>query len=95
MKKRTSVILAALLIFSMLMFTGCGNDEPLNDNNPGSTASDDIERGLDDIGDGIEKGADDLGDDLTDKNKTDGSSSHKDEHKPEVGVSGGNKDRTN
>lgn len=73
MKKRTSVILAALLIFSMVLFTGCGNDEPLNDNNPGSTASDDIERGMDDIGDGIEKGVDDIGDDLDGDHKNDGS----------------------
>lgn len=95
MRKRTSVILAALLIFSMILFTGCGNDEPLNDNNPGSSASDDIERGVDDIGDGIVKGADELGDNLTGDNKTDGRSSHKDEHSPEVGVSDDNKTRTN
>lgn len=95
MKKRTSMILAALLIFSMLMFTGCGNDEPLNDNNPGSTASDDIERGLDDIGDGIEKGVDDLGDDLTDKNKTDGSGVDKNAHKDEIGKVDESKERTN
>lgn len=95
MKKMTSVFLAVLLIFSMVLFTGCGNDEPLNDNNPGSTASDDIERGVDDIGDGIVKGADELGDDLLDDTKTDGSSSHKDEHAPEVGVSDDNRARTN
>ena len=78
MKKRTAVILAALLIVSLFVFTGCANnDEPLNDNNTGSSASDDIARGVDDIGDGIEKGVDDLGDDLSDTNKnhnkTDGS----------------------
>lgn len=78
MKKKTAVILAALLIVSLFVFTGCANnDEPLNDNNTGSSASDDIARGVDDIGDGIEKGVDDLGDDLSDTNtnhnKTDGS----------------------
>lgn len=78
MKKKTAVILATLLIVSLFVFTGCANnDEPLNDNNTGSSASDDIARGVDDIGDGIEKGVDDLGDDLSDTNtnhnKTDGS----------------------
>lgn len=95
MKKRASVILAALLIFSMFLFAGCGSDGALNDNNPGSTASDDIERGIDDIGDGIEKGADDLGDDLTDRNKTDGSSIDKDAHKDGVGGVSDDKNRTN
>ncbi len=95
MKKRASVILAALLIFSMLLFTGCGSDETLNDNNPGSTASDDIERGIDDIGDGIEKGADDLGDELTDRNRTDGSGIDKDAHKDKVGGVSDDKKRTN
>lgn len=62
MKKRTAVILTALLIVSLFIFTGCANnDEPLNDGNQGS-ASQDIERGVDDIGD-----------DLTGNNKTDGS----------------------
>ena len=62
MKKRTAVILTALLIVSLFIFTGCANnDEPLNDGNQGS-ASQEIERGVDDIGD-----------DLTDSNKTDGS----------------------
>jgi len=78
MKKKTAVILAALLIVSLFVFTGCANnDEPLNDNNTGSSAAGDIARGVDDIGDGIEKGVDDLGDDLSDTNKnhnkTDGS----------------------
>ena len=73
MKKRTAVILTALLIVSLFIFTGCANnDEPLNDGNQGS-ASQDIERGVDDIGDGIERGVDDIGDDLTGNNKTDGS----------------------
>ena len=77
MKKRTAVILTALLIVSLFIFTGCANnDEPMNDGNQGS-ASQDIERGVDDIGDGIEKGVDDLGDDLSDTktnhSKTDGS----------------------
>ncbi len=62
MKKRTAVILTALLIVSLFIFTGCANnDDPLNDGNQGS-ASQEIERGVDDIGD-----------DLTDSNKTDGS----------------------
>lgn len=62
MKKRTAVILTALLIVSLFIFTGCANnDEPMNDGNQGS-ASQEIERGVDDIGD-----------DLTDSNKTDGS----------------------
>ena len=43
-----------------------------DDGNQGS-ASQEIERGVDDIGDGIERGVDDIGDDLTDSNKTDGS----------------------
>ena len=68
------------MIVSLFVFTGCANnDEPLNDNNTGSSASDDIARGVDDIGDGIEKGVDDLGDDLNDadtkanRDKIDGS----------------------
>ena len=78
MKKKTAVILATLLIVSLFVFTGCADkDKPLNDNNTGSSAADDIARGVDDIGDGIEKGVDDLGDDLSDTktnhNKTDGS----------------------
>ena len=65
MKKRTAVILTALLIVSLFIFTGCANnDDPLNDGNQGS-ASQEIERGVDDIGDGIERGVDDIGDDLT------------------------------
>ena len=76
MKKKTAVILATLLIVSLFVFTGCADkDKPLNDNNTGSSAADDIARGVDDIGDGIEKGVDDLGDDLSDTktnhNKTD------------------------
>ena len=70
MKKKTAVILAALLIVSLFVFTGCANnDEPRNDGNQGS-ASQDIERGVDDIGDGIERGVDDIGDDLTGNNGT-------------------------
>lgn len=70
MKKRTAVILTALLIVSLFIFTGCANnDEPRNDGNQGS-ASQDIERGVDDIGDGIERGVDDIGDDLTGNNGT-------------------------
>mgnify|MGYP004509830129 CR=1 FL=1 len=70
MKKRTAVILTALLIVSLFIFTGCANnDEPLNDGNQGS-ASQKIERGVDDIGDGIERGVDDIGDDLTGNNGT-------------------------
>lgn len=70
MKKRTAVILTALLIVSLFIFTGCANnDEPRNDSNQGS-ASQDIERGVDDIGDGIERGVDDIGDDLTGNNGT-------------------------
>ena len=50
MKKRTAVILTALLIVSLFIFTGCANnDDPLNDGNQGS-ASQEIERGVDDIG---------------------------------------------
>lgn len=72
MKKKTAVILAVLLIASIFVFTGCGNDDqPLNDGTQGSM-TDDIKRGVDDIGDGVEKGLDDIGDDLT-GNKTDGS----------------------
>ena len=70
MKKKTAVILAALLIVSLFVFTGCANnDEPRNDGNQGS-ASQEIERGVDDIGDGIERGVDDIGDDLTGNNGT-------------------------
>lgn len=70
MKKRTAVILTALLIVSLFIFTGCANnDEPRNDGNQGS-ASQDIERGVDDIGDGIERGVDGIGDDLTGNNGT-------------------------
>lgn len=69
MKKKTAVILVALLMVSLFAFTGCADDEDaLGDSDQGS-ASQEIAEGADDIGDGIEKGAEDIGDDLTGDNK--------------------------
>lgn len=74
--KKSGLLLTAVLLAAMLVFTGCGSRDDNNDAVPDSEqnsvtedirdGAEDVKDGAEDIGDDLEKGASDIDEDIRD-----------------------------